>query len=249
MASNPPGNCCAVGVKHEGEAKGSYKMFGDTEVYVTYPPSGETHTAILYVTDIIGHRLINAQLVADQLAEAGYFVAMPDIFHGDAVPLIPFSDPTSGYDLGAWLTHHQPPTVIPTVEKVVKALKAEYGVRRLGAVGYCFGAKYAVQQLGSGGVQAAFIAHPSFVTEDEVAAVKGPLSIAAAETDEIFPAEKRYRSEEILKEIGVTYQISLYSGVEHGFAVRADTTKKDARFAKEAAFYQAVAWFDAWLKE
>jgi len=29
MASNPPGRCCAVNVKHEGEAKGEIKKIGD----------------------------------------------------------------------------------------------------------------------------------------------------------------------------------------------------------------------------
>ena len=28
MASNPPGRCCTLGVKHEGEAKGEIKNIG-----------------------------------------------------------------------------------------------------------------------------------------------------------------------------------------------------------------------------
>jgi hypothetical protein len=39
------------------------------------------------------------------------------------------------------------------------------------------------------------------------------------------------------------YQINLFSGVEHGFAVRGDPSKPDAKFAKEQAFLQAVTWF------
>lgn len=46
----------------------------------------------------------------------------------------------------------------------------------------------------------------------------------------------------------IPYQVCLYSGVEHGFAVRADTSKPDVKFAKEAAFFQAVQWFDEFLK-
>lgn len=42
--------------------------------------------------------------------------------------------------------------------------------------------------------------------------------------------------------------MSLFSGVEHGFAVRGDVSKKHVRYAKEQAFYQAVAWFDEHLK-
>ena len=58
---------------------------------------------------------------------------------------------------------------------------SEYGVKRLGAVGYCYGAKYVVRGLGEGGgVDVGFIAHPSFVETDELKQIKGPLSIAAA---------------------------------------------------------------------
>lgn len=67
------------------------------------------------------------------------------------------------------------------------------------------------------------------------------------ETDSIFPAPKRHESEAILSKTGQPYQISLFSGVEHGFAVRADISKPDLRFAKEGAFYQAVSWFNQYL--
>jgi hypothetical protein len=46
----------------------------------------------------------------------------------------------------------------------------------------------------------------------------------------------------------IPYQITLYSSVEHGFAVRGDISKKEVKYAKEAAFVQAVAWFDEYLK-
>jgi dienelactone hydrolase len=87
----------------------------------------------------------------------------------------------------------------------------------------------------------------SLVEESELAAIKGPFSISAAETDEIFPAEKRHKSETILIETKQPYQINLFSGVSHGFSVRCDTSKKIEKFAKEKAFLQAVQWFDEHL--
>ena len=85
------------------------------------------------------------------------------------------------------------------------------------------------------------------VEEDELAAITGPLSIAAAQTDSIFPAEKRHKSEEILIKTGQPFQINLYSHVVHGFAVRCDVNVKVEKFAKEQAFLQAVTWFDEHL--
>ena len=80
-----------------------------------------------------------------------------------------------------------------------------------------------------------------------MAAITGPLSIAAAETDSIFPAEKRHKSEVILQKTGHPYQINLYSGVVHGFSVRGDMSVRQEKWAKEQAFYQAIAWFDEHL--
>ncbi|KAH7316784.1 hypothetical protein B0I35DRAFT_512662 [Stachybotrys elegans] len=85
----------------------------------------------------------------------------------------------------------------PIVELGIQWLKQEKGVKKLGAVGYCFGAKYVARHY-EDGIAAGFMAHPSFVDEDELAGFKAPLSIAAAEIDEIFPAEKRHLSEKIL---------------------------------------------------
>lgn len=45
-------------------------------------------------------------------------------------------------------------------------------------------------------------------------------------------------------ETGLPWQINLFSGVEHGYAVRADLDNKWQRFAKERAFEQAVSWFE-----
>lgn len=77
--------------------------------------------------------------------------------------------------------------------------------------------------------------------------IKGPFSISAAETDAIFTTELRHKSEEIFKETKQLWQINLFSGVEHGFAVRCDVNVKKQKFAKEQAFLQAVAWFDEHL--
>lgn len=76
-----------------------------------------------------------------------------------------------------------------------------------------------------------------------MAAITGPLSIAAAEHDDIFTVDKRHESENILTKIEKDYQINLFSGVHHGFAVRGDLNDEKQRFAKEQAFAQAVAWF------
>jgi len=246
MASHPPAACCATGFKHEGEATGEYKTIGDTEAYVVHPPAPST-TALLILTDVIGHRFSNLQLLADQFAANGYLVVAPDLFHGDPMKL----NGPPGFDFMKWLGGHGTEKVDPVVEKTIAWLKSEMGVKKIGSIGYCFGAKYVCRYLAKGkGIDAGFVAHPSFVTPDELKAITGPLSIAAAETDQIFPEEKRHESEVILKSLSpLPYQINLYSGTTHGFSVKADLSDKQQKYAKEQAFYQAVSWFGEHLAE
>lgn len=247
MASNPPGRCCAVGVKHEGTAKGEVRTVDNIRTYFTYPEDKSTQHAIIILTDIFGMDFINVQLIADQFAANGYFVTIPDLFDGDVVP----HNPPADFDISKWVKEHLPqvPTVDAKVEKIIKHMRGELGVKKLGAVGYCFGGKYAIRWLKPGSADASYVAHPSFVAAEELEAISGPLSIAAAETDDIFPAPKRRESEDILQKMNVPYQLNLFSDVEHGFAVRTDLSKKRAKFAKEQAFLQAVAWFDEYLKQ
>ena len=163
------------------------------------------------------------------------------------------------FDLPKWFAQgssgdnpHTKEVVDPIVETSIKYLREEKGFKKIGAVGYCFGAKYVVRFLGAssvqgGGIDVGYIAHPTLVEEAEIEAIGGPLSISAAEFDQQFTTDKRHKSEEIFKAGKKIYQINLFQGTEHGFAVRCDLAVKTQRFAKEQAFLQAVAWFDEFL--
>ncbi|KAL6907381.1 dienelactone hydrolase [Trichoderma evansii] len=246
MASYPPGKCCVVGTLHEGETTGKdIKVDGTIDAYLATPPADKAREGqgILFIPDVIGIWQ-NSKLLADNYASQGYTVLLPDIFNGDALPLNRKGD----FDLLKWIAEgsdgknpHTPPAVDPIIVKSIKALQ-DLGIKKIGAVGYCFGAKYVVRHYKSG-IEAGFVAHPTNVEEDELAAITGPLSIAAAQTDPIFPTEKRHKSEAILIATGQPFQINLYSGVSHGFAVRCDTSVKIQKFSKEQAFFQAVTWF------
>lgn len=65
--------------------------------------------------------------------------------------------------------------------------------------------------------------------------------------DEIFTTEQRQETEAKLAQNKATYQINLFGGMEHGFAVRGDMEDPKQKFAKEQAFYQAITWFKEYL--
>jgi dienelactone hydrolase len=90
------------------------------------------------LTDIFGI-FPNSQLLADEFAKSGYLTVIPDLFQGDQISV---ADMESGKaNLGAWLPNHQTANVDPVVEASIKYVRETLGVKKVGAVGYCFGAK------------------------------------------------------------------------------------------------------------
>ncbi|THC98845.1 hypothetical protein EYZ11_001692 [Aspergillus tanneri] len=245
MASNPPGACCASGFKHEGTPIGETKNISGVDTYIVYPKDNKTpEKAVVILSDIFGI-YVNSQLLADEFAANGYLCIIPDLFRGDAIKV---SDMESGnVDLASWISKHQFAVIDPVVESTIKYVREDLGIKKVGSVGYCFGGKYVCRFLKPGKFDVGYTAHPSFVTNEELAGIAGPLSIAASEIDQIFTAELRHESEGILIKTGLPWQINLFSGVSHGFAVRADLSNKHFKFAKEQAFCQAVVWFNQHL--
>ncbi|OJD12862.1 hypothetical protein ACJ73_09287 [Blastomyces percursus] len=252
MASHPPGSCCTRGFKHEGTPSGETKKIGDIDTYFSHPPTSTMTTttsskparAIIIFTDILG-LADNAKFIADDFAARGYLVVVPDLFRGNALTM---NEAMSGMDIMAWLKDYTTEAVDPIAAAAIKYVRETLGIKRVASVGYCFGAKYATRFMKEGGgLDVGYVAHPSFVAPEELQAIKGPYAISAAETDTIFPSNLRHESEEILAKVGFPWQINLFSGVEHGFAVRGDLSNKEIKFAKEQAFTQAATWFDVHL--
>lgn len=239
MASNPPGKCCTEITFHTGETTGSLKTLHGVESYVT-GLNNPSSRVIVIITDIYGHTLKNVHLIADKLAELGkYQVYIPDILKGD-----PF-DANAEFDkLPDWLSIHTQEEVQGIVEKFVTGIRSELSPSFVGLIGYCFGAKYAIQQLTEDGLaNAAAVAHPSFVTLEEVAAITKPILISSAETDPIYTVELRHATEAKLAEIKARYQTDLFSGVAHGYACRGDMSDPQVRYAAEKTLLDQIHWF------
>lgn len=61
------------------------------------------------------------------------------MFQGDQISVEAME--TGKADLPAWFPKHQTANVDPVVESTIKYARETLGVKKLGAVGYCFGAK------------------------------------------------------------------------------------------------------------
>lgn len=235
MASNPPGACCVERSLHEGEAKGAHVDIFGLPTYQVGQENGNDRILII-VSDIHGFKFKNTLLLADNFAKAGYHVLLPDILKGD---------PVGDADLQTWLKSHTPEITTPIVDGFVTKVKSEYKPKTLVGVGYCFGAKYLIKLMTDEKpfFDSGAIAHPSFVTIEEVKAITKPILISAAEIDPIFTTELRHETEKALTEGKKTFQIDLFSGVSHGFTSRGDISVPHIKYAKEKAFQDQVAWF------
>lgn len=153
-------------------------MDSTVSTYFAYPADGSTENAILILSDVLGHRFPNVQLLADQFAAAGYLTVIPDLFKGDALPL----NRPDGFRIMDWVKNHLPQHTDPIIEEVLRELRGPRGAKRVGGVGYCYGGKYVARWLKKSGdkLDVGFTAHPTMMTPDELKGIEGLLSIAAA---------------------------------------------------------------------
>lgn len=98
--------------------------------------------AVLYIPDIIGIWQ-NSKLMADAFAREGYTCLVVDLFNDDPAPL----NMPEGFDIMKWLNEGsdgQNPHTTEVIDKIVVSginyLKS-IGITKIGAAGYCFGAK------------------------------------------------------------------------------------------------------------
>jgi dienelactone hydrolase len=107
--------------------------------YIAYPQDNKVpEKAIVFLTDVFGI-FSNAQMLADEFAKSGYLTVIPDLFQGDQISV---DDMDSGIaDLASWLPKHQTANLDPIVEAAIKFVRETLGVKKVGAVGYCLGAK------------------------------------------------------------------------------------------------------------
>ncbi len=170
-----------------------------------------------------------------------------------------------------WLARHTPEKVLPILHGVLTSVKEEYAdaVSSGGgiyAVGYCFGAKYALllaadlhKDVAAGHrapetqaeegmarqgpqIKCGAIAHGTQITVEELAGVSVPMCVVAVKDDPLFPDHVREQGVEAMQKKGVEHEVSVYDGVPHGFAVLGDYADEGIVEKQKEAFEQMLAW-------
>lgn len=128
-----------MGVSVNRHSRGNALTLFIVNTYIVYPKDNKTpDKVIILLTDILGI-YTNTQLLADDFANKGYLIVMPDLFQGGQLSAT--SMHSSNIDLSSWLPKHQVAQIDPIMEKTIKYVRETLDMNRVGAVGYCIGAK------------------------------------------------------------------------------------------------------------
>ncbi|KAI3790622.1 hypothetical protein L2E82_03803 [Cichorium intybus] len=250
--------CCENPPKlASGGESGDVVQIASLNSYVS--GNADSKIAVLLVSDVFGYEAPKLRKLADKVASAGYYVVVPDFFHGD--PVIP------GTSLQDWLKNHEPLEAVEFAKSVIKALK-EKGVSKIGAAGFCWGAKVVVELAKEAEIQVAALLHPSFVTLDDLKGVKVSTGIFGAEIDKMCPPEVVKEFELCFRsktgaevQIGMTLDVAgeevgdpgkvgmidhfvkIYNGVSHGWTTRWKDDDEIAMQCAKEALEDLLAWF------
>ncbi|PON44295.1 Dienelactone hydrolase [Parasponia andersonii] len=229
--SNPPN-------LNPSSGEGTVDQLGGLKAYISGTPHPKL--AILLVTDGFGYKAPNLRKLADKVAAAGFYVVAPDFFYGE-----PFD---WNRPLQDWLKDHETDKGFEDAKLVVEALRSK-GFSAVGAAGFCWGGKVAIELAKCNLIQAAVLCHPSFVTLDDVKGVKVPISILAAEIDQLTPPAIAKRSEEVLTaKSEVDSYVEVFPKVVHGWTLRYEVDDEAAANAAEDAHKKMLDWFSKYVK-
>ncbi|KZT37542.1 alpha/beta-hydrolase [Sistotremastrum suecicum HHB10207 ss-3] len=254
--AGPIGNCCIQGFKHEGTPVGQKIHIGGMDTYISYPPnwSSDGPKKIIFAfPDVFGTFYVNNDLVLDHFASLGFLVIAPDYFQGDSVTKYVVSEVGTdvvtkpGFDLNTWVAPHIK-FAKQAVPIWIKAVRAEFDApgTQWATIGYCFGAPFVLDLLAEDdAVVAGAFAHPAFLDEDHFRNIKKPLYMAVPDVDELYPAESRHITEEILTKKGHKYVSQIFGAVRHGFSTKANLAVPYERWVKE----ECARGFEGWLNQ
>ncbi|KAJ2393442.1 hypothetical protein H4S02_000195 [Coemansia sp. RSA 2611] len=166
-------------------------------VQAEYTPTGETieqdglkyyivgdkgaSQGVVFWYDIFGFHP-NAYQVADKIAHAGLRVMIPDFLRGNPLTMAVLSDRPALMEFvtgrGSWDFNRE------MFKQAVSVLQGE-GTANIGAVGFCWGAKLAIQALGENcGIKSVSLVHPSMLELKDFEQAQGPVLLLTSKDDQ-----------------------------------------------------------------
>lgn len=209
---------------------------GICDTYISYPEGKNNLPIVLLYMDAVGLRQ-RIYDMADEIADAGYFVMAPNTFYRTKrVPIADYSILPSGF-----------PEVIQEVIAIAQQLHVDMGKRdvqyfldfakaqpnvdpeKIGTVGYCMGGGHAIRAAGNypdefkavasfhaGGLCSHLETSPHLYFPT----IKAEVYIGHADHDKSMPAEQIAALEEVLKHVSFKNHSVLYKDCIHGWTMK-----------------------------
>ncbi|GAA6003978.1 hypothetical protein JCM10207_006495 [Rhodosporidiobolus poonsookiae] len=270
---------CFEGFRLDGTPKGAMETIGGLDCYVSKGNGTHSEQAIVLGSDIFGLGIANPKILADWFsARTGLDTFVPDMFQGDYIdtanlkPQLDILDKqfkTMGlfsrmwaylnvlygmaFKVGpAYLARHKKPDVVLLVDKVCVALKQEKGYKKLGWVGYCFGADIGIHLATENGPIDVLVAvHPGGLPIEDFEKIRRPLAMICADEDMFFDKLKP-KVLPVLDTLQKTHSVPVvvhdsHEGTTHGFGCRPNLADPKVKVAFEQALVETKEWFDEHL--
>jgi carboxymethylenebutenolidase len=216
---------------------------GVMDVYLHPPAGGAPSPTVIFFPDAAGVRPVMHEM-AERLASTGYFVALPNVLYraGDFAPFdvaTVFTDPPERERLMGIMKLADTTSVMRDTGALLDELATLPGARAetVGCMGYCMGGRMAFAAAGAYPTRvaaAASIHGGGLATEDpasphlQAANIGGTLYFGVADNDPSCSLESQAQLTAALDKAKVTYQLELYPGKAHGFAVPDNATFDEA---------------------
>jgi carboxymethylenebutenolidase len=203
---------------------------GDCPSHVVIPASGGSWPAVIFYMDAGGIRPAMLDM-AQQLADSGYIVLLPDLFYryGPYGPFVPKEVFAGDFRtvLGPLMATTSPIKAAEDAEALLAYLDTRDDVtgRKIGVVGFCMGGGMALTTAGTypDRIAAAASFHGGNLATDLPTSphlfapmLKAEVYIGAAENDGSYPPAMAERLEASLRQSGVRFRAQTYSAA-HGW--------------------------------
>jgi carboxymethylenebutenolidase len=185
---------------------------GDVNAYTVHPEAPGAWPAVVVIHEWWG---LNDQIksVADRIAGMGYYVVVPDLYHG-----VVADDPEKAHELTRGLEDSRALSDITAAATLARTAAGGEGART-GVVGFCMGGRLALLAAMSDiPLHATVMFYGPPVTEPaELAKVRTPILALFGRQDEGIPETTVKTFEDNLKAAGKSIEVVMYDNAGHAF--------------------------------
>lgn len=208
---------------------------GAMPTFLAHPDAGGPFPVVVVYMDALGLRE-EMRGIGRRIAEAGYFVAVPDLFHrfgeGITFDAAKLGDPESGemQRMFGLIQRLDDAAVMGDTRAILDALEGESLASSgpKGCVGFCLGGRLVVRAMTAfpDEFAAGAALHPSFIVGEGpgsahlgIGAIRGELYVGLGGADGFQPPQAFEPARAELERHGIPFVAEVHDGADHGYMI------------------------------